>query len=122
MVLADASVWVRFLANRAPFAAELDRLLHLDEVAGHEFVYGDLLTGSRVRRKLLAAYQRTHQPSLIPHRDVVRFVRERDPHGRGIGWVDVHLLASAIVERMQLWTADARLAAVARELGVGYEA
>jgi predicted nucleic acid-binding protein len=36
--------------------------------------------------------------------------------------VDVHLLASAIVERMQLWTADARLAAVARELGVGYEA
>jgi len=42
-------------------------------------------------------------------------------HGRGVGWIDVHLLASAIVERLQLWTADPRLAAVAGELGVAYE-
>jgi predicted nucleic acid-binding protein len=122
MVLADTSVWVRFLANRAPYAAELDRLLDLDQVAGHELIYGELLTGDRGRRKLLAAYERTHQASVVPHGDVVRFVRERELYGRGIGWIDAQLLASAIVERMQLWTADPRLAAVARELGVGYEA
>ena len=45
-VLVDTSVWIRFLANKAPFAAELDRLLADDAVAGHEFVYGELLVGT----------------------------------------------------------------------------
>jgi predicted nucleic acid-binding protein len=57
---------------------------------------------------------------MVPHRDVVAFVRERDLHGRGVGWIDVHLLASAIVERLQLWTADPRLLAMADEFGVAY--
>ena len=122
MVLVDTSVWIRFLANRAPYAAELDRLLGLDEVTGHELVYGELLIGDRGgRRKLLAAYERMHQAVMIPHRDVVAFVRDRDLHGRGVGWIDVHLLASAIVERMRLWTADARFSAIANELGAAYD-
>ena len=58
---------------------------------------------------------------MVPHRDVVAFVRERDLYGRGVGWIDIHLLASAIVGRLQLWTADPRFAAVAKELGVAYE-
>lgn len=122
MVLVDTSVWIRALANRAPFAAELYRLLDLDEVAGHELVYGELLIGDRGgRRKLLADYQRMHQASMAPHHEVVAFVRQRDLHGRRVGWIDVHLLASAIVGRLQLWTADPRFAAVAGEVGVGYE-
>ena len=98
MVLVDTSVFIRFLANRVPYATELDRLLSLDEVAGHELVCGELLIGDRGgRKKLLAAYERMHQASIVPHRDVVAFVRDRDLHGRGVGWIDVHLLASAIV-------------------------
>ncbi len=122
MVLVDTSVWIRFLANRAPCAAELDRLLGLDEVTGHELVYGELLIGDRGgRSKLLAAYERMHQAAIVPHRDVVAFVRDRDLHGRGMGWIDVHLLASAIVGRCHLWTADPRFSAVAAELGVAYQ-
>jgi predicted nucleic acid-binding protein len=121
MVLVDTSVWIRFLANRAPYAAVLDRLLGLDEVTGHELVYGELLIGDRGgRRKLLAAYERMHLAAMVPHRDVVAFVRDRNLHGRGVGWIDVHLLASAIVGRCQLWTADPRFSAVAAELGVAY--
>jgi predicted nucleic acid-binding protein len=123
MVLVGTSVWIRFLANRAPYAAALDRLLDLDEVAGHELVYGELLIGDRGgRRKLLAAYEQIHQASTVPHRDVVAFVRHRGLHGRGVGWTDVHLLASAIVGRLQFWTADARCSVVANELGVAYQA
>ncbi|MEX2261734.1 MAG: PIN domain-containing protein [Bryobacteraceae bacterium] len=123
MVLVDTSVWIRFLANQAPYRAELDRLLGLDEVTGHELVYGELLIGDRGGRgKLLAAYERMHQAGMIPHRDVAAFVRDRDLHGRGVGWIDVHLLASAIVGRLQLWTADPRFSALANELGVAYEA
>ena len=122
MVLVDTSVWIRFLANRAPYAAELDRLLGLDEVTGHELVYGKLLIGDRGgRRKLLVAYERMHQAAMVPHRDVVAFVRDRDLQGRGVGWIDVHLLASAVVERLQLWTADPRFSALASEFGVAYE-
>jgi hypothetical protein len=60
MVMVDTSVWVRFLSGR-PYAAELDRLLGLDEVTGHELVYRELLIGDRGGR-------------------------DRDLHGRGLGW------------------------------------
>jgi hypothetical protein len=122
MVLVDTSVWIRSLAGREPYMAELDTLLGTDEVAGHELVYGELLMGDRGgRRKLLAAYELIHQASSVPHREVVAFARDRDLHGRGVGWIDIHLLASALVGRFQLWTADESLAAIAKELGVAYK-
>jgi hypothetical protein len=49
-----------------------------------------------------------------------RLVRDRRLHGRGIGWVDAHLLGSALVGRLKLWTADSRLDSVAPELRVAY--
>ena len=122
MVLVDTSVWIRFLANRAPYGAELDRLLALDAVTGHELVYGELLIGGQGgRSNLLSSYERMHQADLIPHREVVEFVRHRGLHGRGAGWIDVHLLASALVGGLRLWTADQRLAVLAAELGLAYE-
>ncbi len=122
MVLVDSSVWIRFLANRAPYSDELDKLLALDEVAGHEMVYGELLLGDRGgRRKLLAEYERIQQVSTIPHRDVVDFVRNRNLRCWGVGWIDVHLLASALVGRLPLWTADSRLSAMAIEFGASYD-
>lgn len=121
-VLVDTSVWIRFLANRAPYAAQLDDALSRDEVSGHDFVYGELLVGDRGGRKeLLANYERMDQAPLVPHAEVVAFVRARRLNGRGIGWIDAHLLASALVARLKLWTADSPLATVAAELGIAYE-
>jgi predicted nucleic acid-binding protein len=121
-VLVDTSVWIRFLANRAPYAAELDGLLSRDEVSGHDFVYGELLIGDRGGRKaLLANYERMDQAPLVPDAELVAFVRDRKLNGRGIGWIDAHLLASALVGRLKLWTADSPLATVATELGIAYE-
>ena len=68
IVLVDTSVWVRFLSNRSPHAAELDGLLSRDEVSGHDFVYGELLIGDRSgRRQLLAAYEQMHHAPVVPH-------------------------------------------------------
>ncbi|MCC6164441.1 MAG: PIN domain-containing protein [Acidobacteria bacterium] len=120
-VLVDTSVWIRFLSNRAPFAAELDRLLADDAVAGHDFVYGELLVGDRGgRQKLLSSYDRIEQIPLVPHSEVVAFVRARKIHGRGIGWIDAHLLASALVGGVRLWTVDGPLATIADDLGIAY--
>ena len=122
IVLVDTSVWIRFLSNRPPYSAELDRLLDRDEASGHPFVYGELLIGDKGgRRDILEIYSLIHHAPVVPHGDVVTFVRERKLHGRGVGWVDVHLLASALVGRVKLWTTDPRLTAVARELGVAYD-
>jgi predicted nucleic acid-binding protein len=121
MVLVDTSVWIYFLAGREPYSTHLDTLLGKDEVAGHELVFGELLIGDKGgRKKLLDAYQLMHQASAVPHADVVAFVRQRRLHGHGAGWIDVHLLASAIVGRYDLWTADPRLAALAGQLAVAY--
>ena len=104
-----------------PVAEELDQLLSVNEVAGHDLVYGELLAGDRGGRpELLGAYARMHQTRTVPHAEVVDFVRVRKLQGRGAGWVDIHLLASALVSRSQLWTADERLAALAAELGIAY--
>ena len=122
MVLVDTSVWIRFLSNQAPYAAGLADLLGQGEVSGHDLVFGELLIGDKGgRRALLTDYALVHQTPAVSHREVVAFVRDRRLHGRGIGWIDAHLLASALVGRARLWTADPRLAVVARELGVSFE-
>jgi predicted nucleic acid-binding protein len=122
VVLADTSVWIKFLSNKAPYAARLDELLTREEVSGHQLIYGELLIGDKGgRAPLLVHYRLMHQAAIVPHDEVVGFVGHRGLHGRGIGWIDAHLLASALVSRLKLWTADARLAAVAAELGVHFE-
>jgi predicted nucleic acid-binding protein len=121
MVLVDTSVWIRFLANRAPYAAELDRLLDRDDVAGHDLILGELVIGDPGSREaLLTSYEAMHQLTVVSHPEVVAFVRSYRLHGRGIGWIDAHLLASALVADVPLWTADERLARMAHELGAGY--
>jgi len=122
VVLVDTSIWLRALRGQTSYAAELDRLLALDAVVGHELVYGELLIGDRGgRADLLRNYEDYEQAPLVSHALVVKFARERRLHGRGVGWIDVHLLASAILGHLLLWTADSELDLMARELDVSYE-
>lgn len=116
MTLADTSVWVDHLRrSRHGLAA----LLEDDEVLCHPFVVGELACGSLANRdrflRLLSALPRA---VVAEHEEVVRLVDDRRIHGRGLGWVDMHLLASSILEGCALWTLDKRLEAVASELGV----
>jgi predicted nucleic acid-binding protein len=121
MVLVDTSVWIRALAGKNPYAQGLARLLDRDEVTGHQLIYGELLIGDiGGRGRLLDDYDRMHQARLVPHRDVVAFVRARALNGRGVGWIDAQLLASAMADRLMLWTADRYFAIAAEKLGVAY--
>ncbi len=122
MVLVDTSVWIRFLAGREPFASGLDWLLGRDQVIGHGMVFGELLLGDvgGKRRKLLEAYEQMHHAATVPHDDVVEFVRVRRLAGRGVGWVDANLLASAVVGGLKVWSTDPRLAALASDLRIAY--
>jgi predicted nucleic acid-binding protein len=120
-VLVDTSVWIRALVGAKPFAPGLDELLEGEGVLAHELVFGELLIGGSAKRAaLLASYGVLPAAATVPHDEVVAFARARKLPGRGIGWIDAHLLASTIVAGARLWTADARLDAVAGELGVAW--
>ena len=56
--------------------------------------------------------------TVVENEEVLTFVERHRLMGRGVGWVDVHLLASAALESVLLWRLDRRLAAIARSLGI----
>jgi predicted nucleic acid-binding protein len=112
LILVDTSVWVDHLRRgNAALAARLEN----GDVISHPFVIGEISLGSlRHRDAVLGLLSELPTASLVPHTDVIALVSRLELAGRGIGWVDAHLLASAIVDHAYLWTLDRRLAAVAR--------
>jgi hypothetical protein len=73
------------------------------------------------RTARIADYDLMDRAPMVPHAEVVTSVRDRRLHGRGIGWIDAHPVASALVRHLPLWTVDPPLAAVAKELRIAYE-
>ena len=119
-VLVDTSVWRRYFTG-APAVRALGGLLDEDgAVLVHPFVVGELVLGGlSVREEGLFA--RLPAAPLLPHEEVLAFVRRRRLARRGIGWVDAHLLASALASGGALWSVDGDLSAAATDLGVGYD-
>ncbi len=99
--------------------ALLAGLLEAGEVSSHPFVIGELACGRLTRRReilgWLAALPAT---PLADHGEILEFVDRHALGGRGIGWVDAHMLASAALARTALWTRDRALHRVARSLGL----
>lgn len=117
MVLVDTSVWVAHLQRGNH---ELTGLLNRAQVLSHPFVLGELALGNlRQRDTVLNAVQNLPQAHVASAGEVLGFVTTHALHGIGIGYVDVHLLASArLTPCSTLWTLDKRLAAAALRLGV----
>ncbi|MFH1331542.1 MAG: type II toxin-antitoxin system VapC family toxin [Actinomycetota bacterium] len=117
MMLVDTSVWVDHLVKGNP---SLAALLEAGEVETHTFVVGELALGRLCRRKETLGYLAA-LPGVpeAEHWEVLGLVEEHDLAGSGLGWVDAHLLASALVGGIRLWTSDRTLAAAAARLGVG---
>jgi predicted nucleic acid-binding protein len=118
-VLVDTSVWRRFFGG-SPAAGALAELLDEDgAVLVHPFVLGELVLGGLSAREE-SLFARLPRASVVPHEEVLEFVRRRKLGRRGIGWVDAHLLASALTSSAALWSTDAPLAAAAAELGADF--
>jgi predicted nucleic acid-binding protein len=118
VVLVDTSVWITHLAKGS---AELRRLLDAGEVLGHPLVVGELACGNlRNRDEILTLLRRLPLAQVADHDEVLAFIEARSLAGRGLGLVDVSLLASAVLSRVPLWTADKQLRDAAAGLGVGY--
>jgi len=116
MTLVDTSVWVDHFRNHdAHLATELQR----GAVVCHPFVRGELALGVlRRRQEVLSLLSELPEAGVVDDDEAMAFVEQHRLAGAGIGWVDVHLLASAILGGLPLWTRDRRLEGVARRLGV----
>ena len=118
-VLVDASVWRGYFRG-SPSAEHLRDLLEEDDaVLMHSFVMGEMVLGGLSNREQVLL-DRLPTADVVRHEDVLDFVRRRRLMRRGIGWVDAHLLASALVASALLWSADVALARVAADLNVGF--
>ena len=117
MVLVDTSVWFDHWRRGNP---RLARLLTDHAVVVHPFVVGEIALGSIARRgEVLRSLSKLHAARVARHGEVMMLVDRTPLWGRGVGWVDAHLLASALLDRIRLWTLDQPLARAAADLGVG---
>jgi predicted nucleic acid-binding protein len=118
VILVDTSVWVHHLRYGLK---HLEQLLLAEEVLMHPFVEGELACGSlRNRREILRLLERLPLASVAQHGEVLTLIERVKLYALGIGWIDAHLLASAMLSRGLLWSHDRRLEAVASRLNVGH--
>lgn len=116
MILVDTSIWINHLriADR-----RLAGLLLDGQVMCHPFVVGELACGSlKRRREILALLGNLPRVPGVDNEEVLQFVEAHALMGSGLGWIDVHLLASTRLAGARLWTADRRLVLAARRLGI----
>jgi predicted nucleic acid-binding protein len=117
VILVDTSVWVEHLRLGV---SRLATLLQEGEVLIHPWVIGELACGNlRNRSQVLDLLQGLPMATVASDAEVLLLIEREQLMGRGIGYIDAHLLASARLSHCRLWTQDRRLAAVAQEQGLG---
>ena len=117
MTIVDTSVWIDHFrsGNNA-----LTEMLTSQSVLMHPFVFGELACGGlRNRTQVLADLNTLPMVPTATHDEALRLIEKRRLWGKGIGWVDSHLLASALISDCVVWTLDKQLANIAEALGVG---
>ena len=119
MILVDTSVWVDHLRNASP---ELSEILAAGDVLMHSAVVGELACGTLAKRdETLAHLHALPQIEALDDDAALAVIEEKELMGRGLGFVDVHLLGAVLHQPgTRLWTRDRRLHAVADELRVAY--
>ena len=121
MVLVDTSVWVSHFRGGDEQPA-LIKLLDDGAVFCHPFIIGELACGNLKNRSLIISLLEALPASRVAeHREVLAFIENHDLQGKGLGYIDMHLLASAILTGIPLWTTDKKLQSCADRLNCRYK-
>jgi len=116
MILVDTSVWIDHFRTGG---SKLGDLLRQSLVRVHPFVIGELACGNlKAWARILSDLEALPSALSATHEEVIRLVEARKLWGLGMGWIDVHLLASALLSNCQLWTLDGKLVQAASAAGV----
>jgi predicted nucleic acid-binding protein len=120
VILLDTSVWIDHLRQGD---AQVASVLETGLVLSHPFVIGELACGQlKSRAEILGLLAALPQALVAQEQEVLFFIERHSLMGRGIGYIDAHLLtATALTEGARLWTRDKRLDSLARELEIARE-
>ena len=118
MILADTSKWIEHLRTGNVLSSLLDVRL----ILSHPFIVGELAMGMiKDREMILRDIARLPQATVAKHNEVLKFIYQHQLFGLGIGYVDVHLLASTqLTPGAMLWTSDKRLHKAAETLNLAF--
>ncbi|TVR61414.1 MAG: type II toxin-antitoxin system VapC family toxin [Candidatus Competibacteraceae bacterium] len=120
MILVDTSVWIDHLRAGEPLLVEL---LDTHRVLIHPFIIGELACGNLTNRKaFLSLLRNLPNAQRATDAEVLFFIERRGLMGKGIGYIDAHLLAAvALTGTVLLWTRDKRLGTIAKSMGLAFE-
>lgn len=107
MILVDTSVWVEHFRSGT---IGLDTLLHDGRALCHPFIIGELACGNLANRaEILELLSELPMAARATDTEALQFIESRKLMGRGLGYIDIHLLMSALLTGVPLWTLDRRL-------------
>lgn len=119
MVLVDTSIWINHLRDGDQ---HLEKLLFDCDVVCHNHIIGELACGNmKNRNEIISLLQALPMAPIVEFSEFLYFIEQHKLSGRGIGFVDIHLLASAQLGQVPLWTADKRLKTASTDLDLNYK-
>lgn len=120
MILADTSVWIDHLRSGLP---KLVELLEANRVVIHASIIGELACGNLANRtELLSLWQSLATLPEASHQEALYFIEEHQLMGKGVGYIDIHLMAAVVLDGgTRIWTNDKRLAMVAGQMGLAWD-
>jgi len=119
VILVDTSVWINYLRDGNH---RLERLLLDGDVVCHNNIIGELACGNiKNRKEIISLLQSLPLIKDVEFQEFLYFIEQNQLSGKGIGFVDIHLLASAKLEQLPLWTEDKRLKTAAKVLDLDYK-
>jgi len=118
MVLVDTSLWVAHLRDGT---TGLETLLNEGQVICHPFIIGELACGNlRNRSEILSLLYALPMAIHAECEEVMQLIENYSLMGKGLGYIDMYLLSSAILTKVQLWTFNKKLNEVSSKLGLAY--
>lgn len=120
MILVDTSVWIDHFRKSD---TTLTGLLESERVACHPFVIGELACGTLPKRKdVLSWLGNLFQTPVAEPQEILVMIDALKLSGEGLGYIDMHMIATARLAGIPLWTKDRRLADACGRLGIGWKA
>lgn len=114
MVLVDTSIWISHFRNGNP---ELATLLNDGKVLCHPLVVGELACGNlKDRNMILSFLQLLPMATTVEHEEVLSFIEDNRLMGLGLGYIDIHLIMSAVLTEAPIWTLDKKLSQIADKI------
>jgi len=118
MILVDTSVWIDHFRQKND---NLTSLLYRGTVQIHEFIIGELAIGNlKNRNPILDLLESVPKLKKLSHDEFMFFVDKYSLFGRGVGFVDIHLLAATKMANIKIWTLDKNLLKIAEEMNLNY--